>query len=150
MSNQVEFAVESLESRKMMAGDVAARVVNGDLVVSGDNQDNELYFYQSGPDSFVLFGENGTRINGLSGAPFIGVRDDIRINLRNGDNKIAFQGLDLPDDILVRTGNGTDKLIFEGLTVRSDLRVRTGRSNDSVFVMKSTIQRSTECNHFRR
>ena len=140
MEPRADFHVESLESRQMMAGDVTAHVVNGDLVINGDNDSNELYVYGTGGGNFVLFGENGTRINGLSGHPISGVTDDVRINLRNGHNRIALLGHDLPDDILIRTGNGDDTIVMRDATVRSDLRIRTGSGNDTVFLVDTTVQ----------
>ena len=112
---------------------------NGDLVVTGDQQDNELYVFQIDSDSFALFGENGTKINGLSGHPFHGVTDDLRINLRNGDNKIALQGVDLADDLRIRSGNGEDTIIVQEATVRSDVNIRTGGGADTVMVQDTTI-----------
>ncbi|MEM8677739.1 MAG: hypothetical protein AAGF97_00160 [Planctomycetota bacterium] len=140
MGHRTEFHVESLESRKMMAGDVSARVVNGDLIVTGDNQDNEIYVFQMDADSYALFGESGTRINGLSGQPFHGVSDDIRINLRNGDNKLALQGVETNDDLIIRTGNGHDQILMDGSNVRSNLRIQTGRGNDTLFITDSVVQ----------
>ena len=139
MPKYAEFHLETLEDRRMMAGDVTARVVNGDLVITGDNQSNEMYLYDNGDGSYVMFGENGTRINGLSGYPLDGVSDDIRINLRGGDNRIALLGLDLADDITIRTGSGNDKIILSEATIRSNLRMRTGGGDDSIRIMTSTI-----------
>ncbi len=36
------FSFEKLESRRLMAGDVRAEVIDGDLVITGDDLDNEV------------------------------------------------------------------------------------------------------------
>ena len=146
MNPQPEFFVEKLETRQMMAGDVSVRVTNGNLVVTGDNQDNEIYVFQTDDQSYTLFGENGTRINGLSGMPFTGVTNDLRMNLRNGDNKLAILGMDAGDDVTIRTGRGNDTIILESVTIRSDLRIRSSRGDDTIFLMENVVHGATHVN----
>jgi len=41
--NDLELHVESLESRRLMAGDVAVRLAGNDLIIEGDSLDNDSH-----------------------------------------------------------------------------------------------------------
>ena len=95
--------VESLEQRELLAGDVTAFVSRGDLVVLGDNDSNNLTITEVG-GTFTLTGI-GTTINGMAAAQnFPGVTDDVRIYLRNGEDAVTLDDVDVPDDLLINGG----------------------------------------------
>ena len=130
--------IEPLEQRRMMAGDVTASLSGADLVVNGDNSGNEVVIRateQAG--QFVVEGLNGTTINGQQSATISGVTDDLRIDLRNGDNVLLLTAegpdgeqsfLQVADDLQIRTGSAEDVVVFDNVRVgdRADLRTGDG------------------------
>src|SRR5437762_3371716 len=89
-------ALESLEDRQMMTGNVLVSVSGGDLVVTGDSGANELRIIQSLQNGapiagrFFITGQNGTTINGqATGQFFQNVTDDLRINLNGGNDRLT-------------------------------------------------------------
>ena len=145
------FEVENLENRQLMAGDVSVALTNGgDLVVRGDNAANEIVITSS-PDSdaFWVEGIDGTTINGRSQRMlFDGVTDDIRINLRNGDNKLLLthdgdNGVNpfhIADRLEIRTGNGNDAVILNLDQANGQVRISSGAGNDTVGILESALR----------
>ena len=90
-------AVERLESRQMMAGDVTAFFnSSGDLIISGDNASNRVLVEYTDNDVRVtgFYAEGNTTINEGQGStilttPESGIRD-IKLNLRGGNDTIEF------------------------------------------------------------
>ncbi len=79
--------VESLEARRVMAGNVAVSLVAGDLVVTGDNLANQVRIHQS-LGKLVVEGLTGTTINGQAKVKF-SVADDVRVDLNGGADKLV-------------------------------------------------------------
>lgn len=141
--------IESLESRTMMAGDVAAALAGGDLVLNGDNNSNEVVIRatdQAG--QFVVEGLNGTTINGQASATISGVNDDFRINLRNGNNALLMtaegangvqSSFRISDDVQIRTGNGNDVVVFDNVRVLGNTSLNTGDGDDSAVFFESRL-----------
>lgn len=103
--------VEGLETRKMLAGDVLAEVVDGNLRVSGDVMDNQFSVHGGAePGQVIISGNDTTLINGQASATFDGVRGNI----------------------LIRTGAGNDSVSVQDLHVRGTLRVNTGIGDDHI------------------
>jgi hypothetical protein len=119
---------------KKPAGDVQVRVENGDLVIRGDEQDNNIIITESG-----LSGRAGTTVNGERHI-FIpeGVTNDIKINMKGGDDfvRIELPGTNfaIPHDLVLNMGAGND--VIELLQVRApnETRIDTGNGNDIVFI----------------
>jgi hypothetical protein len=139
---------ESLEGRQLMA--VLVSVTGGDLVVTGDNQADQVQIIQSLqngtpiPGRYFITGQNGTTINGQTGGQFFAnVTDDIRINLNGNNDRLTLgNGINgdfiVPDDLEINMGEGADVVTIDRITVRDDATILTGNGNDSVSV-KATI-----------
>lgn len=116
------------------SGDVQVRVENGNLILRGDDQDNNIIITESG-----LSGRAGTTVNGQRHL-FIpeGVINDIIINMRGGDDfvRVELPGTNfaIPHDLEINMGAGND--IIELLQVRApnETRINTGNGNDIVFI----------------
>ncbi|MDH3719008.1 MAG: hypothetical protein OES79_12895, partial [Planctomycetota bacterium] len=87
---------ESLEPRHLLAGNVTAAVVDGDLRLTGDSLDNTAMVSVIDGD-VVVEGLDDTTVNG-SATPFIAF---------SGSSRIA-------DDLLARLGGGGDVLLLAG------------------------------------
>jgi hypothetical protein len=114
--------LESLESRRLLAGDVGVDVVDGNLLIRGDRLSNaiEIRQAQDGSGDFVIRGletEDGvaTTVNGEESARVDGVTGDVLAALQAGDDVIYIHDADLPRNLVVRTGSGADTVLVGGL-----------------------------------
>lgn len=121
-------AIEPLESRRLLAGDVTAEVVDGNLLLRGDRLSNqvELRAAIDGSDAIEVIGlpsEDGdlTTINGAPSFTFTGVTGDIAANMRGGDDVVYIHDLDILGDLNVRTGRGNDRVLVGGLPRGGDM-----------------------------
>ncbi len=107
--------VESLETRTLLAGDVAVSVVDGSLLVQGDAESNQVHI-RSGqnPGEFVVAGIPGsnTTVNGQEGpALFTGVLRHVVAGLGEGDDSIIVDEARIRGGLFVRTGIGNDHVV---------------------------------------
>ncbi|ADB14799.1 hypothetical protein Psta_0103 [Pirellula staleyi DSM 6068] len=138
---------QNLEARSMMAGDVTAAVVGGDLVLTGDNQDNAIVVKQFLGNQFLVAGLNAdgspTTINGQANQLFT-FNGDLRVQLNGGDDVITLDKPQLlnpifgvsttkfPGAVSVEGNNGNDKLILRDVSIRETLDVDMGNGDDLV------------------
>jgi hypothetical protein len=92
------FSMESLEARQMMAGDVAAFVMDGNLFITETTGQTGL--------------DNGVRVSQLAGG-MIRV-EGVQANNADGTTSLvngqAFQDFMIPGDLVVKLGAGNDRL----------------------------------------
>jgi len=161
-------AVESLESRNLMAGNVAADLVAGSLVLQGDGQSNGVQIMpmvaagRVQPGTFrvrgIDAGGDATTINGESEVIFRFVNDDVRVDLRGGEDRLlvntGIQMLDslrpttgllatIAGDLIVAAGNGSDLLLLGDLDVGGRVQIDAGEERDIVFVIGLTVPQSS-------
>ena len=134
--HELEMELEKLEDRRLLAGNVEVFVTGGgDLIINGDDNSNDLVIQTVSPGEFRI-NSSDTTINGSTDALTLsGVTDDVRINLRNGNNGIIFENTTIPDRLTIRTGNGGDAILFNSgdtIHVGSDLRINSGSGSDTV------------------
>ena len=139
-NRELDLGLERLEDRRMLAGNVEVSVTgNGDLVINGDDLGNVINVSTLPNGDFRVQGFDGTTINEDSTIEtFGGVTDDVRINLRAGDNRLFFDELDVPDLMSIRMGDGSDSVRFNGQgeiaqTIGGDLNINTGSGSDSIL-----------------
>jgi hypothetical protein len=148
------FAFERLESRLTFAGNVTANVVGEDLIVVGDDLANSLTLGQSGPGSFILFGENNanphdTLINGkgtTTGVVFNGVTGSVVIDLGAGDDRFQtdFQStsIEIGKALVLDAGSGNDAFFYVGLRslrVGTQLVANLGDGHDRFISVFTTV-----------
>ena len=149
MNRSLQLGLEQLEQREMMAGDVAVSVTSGgDLIITGDQADNQLVVTSTEPNhQFHVKGLNGTTINGQASVVVNGVSDDIRVQLRGGDNAILLSAHNEynysnrfeVDDIRFSSGSGNDIIALQQVDVRGDFRASTGSGDDLVMIDEAKI-----------
>jgi len=76
-------AIEPLEPRMLMSGDVSVGVVRGSLVIRGDAAANHIAIDQTGLTArqFRITGQDGTKINGQDELIISDVKHDVRVRL---------------------------------------------------------------------
>ena len=135
---------EMLELRTMLAGDVLVSVVDGDLRVTGDDQDNVLEVQQlfssdpravRGGVSFQITPDADTSINRKGagvGIVVSGVTRDVAIDMRDGRDELTVLGANGRQirDLLIDTGSGPDAVSITRFSLSRDLRVSDADSLD--------------------
>jgi hypothetical protein len=90
-------AIESLERRVVLAGNVTAFVAGGSLFLRGDNAGNGVVITPTGSGAYQLTGVDRagspTTINGHASATLAGVNRDFIVNLNNGDDLLGIATL---------------------------------------------------------
>jgi hypothetical protein len=143
---------QTLESRQLMAGNVAVAVINGDLVVKGDAKANDVAIFQTMQQgkvvrgSYYISGLNGTTINGTSGSYFTGVNHDFKINMGQGDDHLAIGNMNefnpnltnasfiVPHNLSVTLGNNNNTLEIKGITVGNNTSIVAGSGNNAMGI----------------
>jgi hypothetical protein len=122
------------------AGNVEVRVENGDLIITGDDRDNNIMVIQECCQNVVVTGRAETTINGNGRFDVEGVTDAIEIKMRGGDDFVrvevvpGFPGNPGIPDLKIDTGKGDDIVELLGVTVGDDTRIDTGDGNDTIFI----------------
>ena len=95
-------AFEKLESKQMLAGDVIVSVVEGNLIIEGDELGNQIAVSSGeAAGTYIIRGLEGTTVKlGEDGEPapetglvVEGVRGHVRINLGDGDDALTVTAL---------------------------------------------------------
>ena len=116
--------MESLETRDLMAGDVSAQVINGNLIITGDAADNKITITQVSSTSYRIRGQD-TTINGRQAATFV-VSNNVRISMLGGNDVVT---------IGTPTGSPT--------TLKRDLSINMGGGRDTINVYSSRVRNVT-------
>jgi hypothetical protein len=161
--------MEQMEAREMMAGDVTASVVNGNLILNeaaghiGEN--NQVLISQIstqvGKDRIRVTGlpigsGKGSLINGKTSQDFV-VTGDLTVNFGGGDDLVNFDASAAPNfrDVTLNMGapplgvtadptartasSDKDSVMLWDEHIRGSLTVNTGIDDDWVFVANGSI-----------
>ena len=136
-------AIERLEPRLVLSGNVQAFVADNDLMILGDDQANTVQIALINND-VVLRGNEGTTING--GATFT-IRtgsNQIQQNIiatfgRHDDQFLLDDGIRYLGGVTISTGKGNDRVGVDNSTMADNLVLIMGKGNDSIAIRNSTI-----------
>jgi hypothetical protein len=134
--------LEWLEKREVLAGNVLAAVVAGDLVITGTNGPNGVRVAEVGVNTFKVTGLGAggpTTINGAASATLGGVTDDININLLLGNDVLQVDRIAILGDLHVDTNGGADHAKITRAAIRGNLLVETKGGNDTVWIENTTV-----------
>lgn len=112
---------ESLELRQLLAGDVTVSVVEGNLVVEGDELANQIAITAGEvPGTYIVRGLDGTNVvhsptptaetSPVDEVVVTGVTGDARIGLGAGDDRLVVSNVGFRGGVLVRMGEGNDEV----------------------------------------
>ena len=140
--SQDRVAFEALEPRLLLDGNVTVKVTKGgDLKVTGDGAANDIWIDQGAdPSQFVIRGDAGTTVNGQAQVTVDGVRDDIIVNLKGGNDELTVWALTVPDMLKVKTGSGDDVIGVYHTTVQGRTVILTRSGNDEVNFSSSHLE----------
>jgi hypothetical protein len=112
------FALESLEPRLALAGNVTAQVSGGTLFLTGDAANNSIEFSQPAAVSgrYVITGTPDitgapTTVNGQPAVVVTGVSNSVIAHLREGDDSITIVNGTVNRDLVITTEGGNDDVI---------------------------------------
>lgn len=123
-------AVESLERRMLLSGNVLATLVNGTLNIAGDDAANVIVVTQAGTKQHQLriSGANGTSINNQSGSVILnGITRGVIIRMAGGADNLTLRSLSLPGNVAIAQG-GADTLTIDNTDVEKSLMIRNTSS----------------------
>src|SRR5919198_737189 len=128
------FAVSLASAPAAPAGNVQVSVENGNLIIQGDNRDNNIILVESG-----IAGRAGTTVNGQR---FIfipeGITNDIEINMKGGDDfvRVELPGTNfaIPQDLEINSGAGDDMIELLQVRAPNETRLDTSSGNDIIFI----------------
>ncbi|MGB7161095.1 MAG: hypothetical protein WBD40_23750 [Tepidisphaeraceae bacterium] len=134
---------ESLEQRRLMAGDVIASVYKHALILRGDDAANSIVIQrQADRTTFRLVPMDGTTINGATDPLVVrGVATGMFLDLRGGDDAVTLDNVRVYGTVTIDAGDGNDHVLVRSSRVTDDLILRGGDGRDEIVVRKSTVQR---------
>lgn len=148
---------EQLEDKRLLAGDVTVSVVEGALVITGDEEGNQIAV-SSGDEAgeFVIQGLDGTLLHlageegeGSSELTVTGVRYGLHFAMGDGDDSVAITNARIRGNVVIHTGQGDDDVAIGiteavpaetlaaavaegGVAIAGSLIIRTGEGDDTV------------------
>ena len=126
-------STDQLESRVLLTY-VRVAVRGDDVQIRGTNDSDSLAVYREG-DNLVFEAFDDTYFRGeeqLLEFELPSRIDDVKIDLRNGDDTliVVADGLHIGDDLRARAGNGDDTLAMIGGSVGDDAQFKLGNGNN--------------------
>lgn len=151
------YGFESLESRTLLAGDVSAAVVDGDLIVQGDDLENIFTMVQiadpGGPGlppgtavAFEIIPDPTTSINGSDpgvGIIVSGITEDVEVHLGGGADELDIEGTPGPEivNMMIRTDSGEDSVRIRNFGASGNLKIFNSSGSDSYSLTHSSVGR---------
>ncbi|MEM8945426.1 MAG: hypothetical protein AAGD11_09595 [Planctomycetota bacterium] len=136
-SNSRPLRMEALESKNLLAGDVIAALIGGDLYITGDSADNSVQIVRDvsqtspGVGDVVVQGffSNPTTVNGMASQSFT-VMGEVFVDFSAGGNNAAIFGdnpsfqpdpVQLPGGVSIVGGVGDEDHSFSNAEVGGDI-----------------------------
>ncbi|WP_254507641.1 hypothetical protein [Anatilimnocola floriformis] len=149
--------LEGLEGRAVLAGNVWAAAIGGNLMIQGDAADNGLHLQTMSDGSVQLSGVNAggsaTTINGSS-APFVAsdVQFLTRVALGNGNDNLTVDGqasasttANANQQLLIQTGSGADTVSAK-VANEANLHLLGSTTDDNISVNSTAADSSSPSN----
>jgi hypothetical protein len=137
---------ESLENRRLLAGDVTARIVKGDLVITGDKLDNGITIVGGATAGTVVVtginaGGSATNVNGTTNGAvtLTGFTGDLKIKMKAGNDVVTISDLEIAGKAKIKLGKGNDTLSLESVEVAEKAKIKGRRGDDEVTIEDSTF-----------
>ena len=136
---QRKLSFESLELRRVLAGNVVAALSGANLLITGDSSDNaiDVAGIPGSPGRVRITPQLGTTLNGQSAPLTFPSFGDIRFALNGGDDTLNFIGNpgpsdSLPGSLVVDGGEGDNTISVSNYDVGANVTIRNGTGSDSV------------------
>ena len=139
LNAQLVLGVESLEHRRMLAGNVSATInSSGDLVIRGDSADNEMLVSVDSSGNVQIESIDGTTDFDRGNLATSRMTGDIRIDTLGGADRVELTATGLPpvDQVTIRMGSGDDYLRVRNFESDESINVNLGVGNDEFLVLE--------------
>ena len=139
--NDLAVGVETMEPRRMLAGNVDVTAVAGHLIVIGDAQANDILIEQTGANQIrVSSGFDVTNVNGGSGPVTLGgITGDIRFEMQDGSDIVSIDGVTVERDVRFQGGDGDNTFLLSDSQVNRHVQVNNHTGLDDVGIQNSLI-----------
>lgn len=147
-STSRRLALQPLEPRAMMAGDVTATVIDGNLQIVGDNLANDLTITPISAGKYRLTGIDAagnatTTVNGRDALTVAGVTGTVGVFMRDGADYLRFNDMtgdpmSFPGDVILNGGRGNDWIDGQDARTNGLFQIQGGDGNDLVNVLRLT------------
>ncbi len=111
-ANNRRLSFEALESRRLLSANVMARVRDGSLYVTGDNNNDTVAISGAGRGAYTIAGQNGTTINGHGTVTIAGVMNNVFISFLGGNDSLTLTNASFPGNVSIAMGNGADDVLI--------------------------------------
>jgi hypothetical protein len=134
------WAIERIEDRTLLTGNVIAHVVAGNLVVVGDNKANEIGLQSTSGGKLELVSLDGTTTINGSSSPFTtsAVTGGVSIALGSGNDVVdvgdTSLATSLPHGLLIILGNGADQVQIENTSIGGSIVILGGNGGDTIAI----------------
>ena len=134
---------DTLESRIALAGDVAASIVGGDLIIQGDDASNLIRIDTTRLEVGqvrITADPDGT-VNGES-APVVltGWTGDARMWLGDGSDRVVLDRVRAPGHVEILTGLHDDEVVVDRSKIHFSLLVQTGSGHDNLHIVDTHVR----------
>jgi cyclophilin family peptidyl-prolyl cis-trans isomerase len=135
---------EALESRTLLAGNVVADLIDGNLKLTGDAAANTIEITVDG-DDVVVRGLDGTTVNGSAdgfviraGSTIFG--GDVDVALAQSTDTFLISGpVTIDGDVCVYDSSGSGRLGITDATIGGDVRVHSSKSADTISLLNAEL-----------
>jgi hypothetical protein len=127
-------ALEGLEPRVLLSGNVHAVVVAGVLNITGDDLDNGIQIQQGVAPGLFDITSVGLPATTIDNEHVIGVTGDIIIQMGGGHDVVNLVKSVCPKNVVIDGGPGANEIYLSGLVVKGGLTITNGAGNDTVNV----------------
>ena len=141
-SKNTRLMVESLESRRLLAGDCSVELDDGELEIECDKADNRFSVEEIAGDLIVQGTDGTTTVNGV---PLLNLGpvdlEDLEIETGKGDDQLDISGITMSGDLEIETGQGSDRvrMAFADIVIGGDVDIETGQDDDTVLIAAGFI-----------
>jgi len=147
-SRRKQLRFETLEPKTLLAADLHALVVGGDLIVVGSKGDDILVIEGSSESegTWTITPTDNDSINGNEPGESVtlsGVVGDVRVSLRKGNDRLTIKGPQVGyvrGSLSIRGSSGTNEIHVSDLCVGEDLSIRTRGAADAISVRASEVR----------
>lgn len=132
LTDRNRLGVEKLESRDNPAGNITAMMDSSTFFLIGDVADNQLSVTENTAGELIVTGLNGTTINGQESVNFgVVTQNNLRLNLRDGNDSVDLSGVSTTGYIFLDMGAGNDSATLSNVSA-SGVGFSGGSGNDAV------------------
>ena len=136
-----ELSYQTLEGRRLLAGDVSVALSGSTLVVTGDDLSNQIEVSQNANGDVLFTGLDSTTINGQNAFTFTQTFERSRFELNDGADEVSFDGFEGGREFRFLGGDGDDRLEATGVSARF-YHVQGNDGDDAIQLSNSSTQRS--------